>query len=207
MRRLSIVEFVTLDGVMQGLGSADEDRDGGFEHGGWSAPYGDEVLARTASQGQAETAVFLFGRKTYERMAAHWPHEPDSNPIAARLNAADKYVVTNTLTTVDWPGSHILAGDPATTVADLRRDGSGTVVILGSGALVQSLIEHDLIDEYRLFVHPLVLGTGKRLFREVTRPLPLRLASCVQTTTGVLLLSYEPEPRRSAAPGVTSPDS
>jgi dihydrofolate reductase len=207
MRKLAIVEFVTLDGVMQGLGSPDEDREGGFEYGGWSAPYGDDVLARTATQGQAETSVFLFGRRTYQHMAAHWPNEPDTNPIAARLNAAGKYVVTSTLTTLDWAGSHILAGEPAVSVAGLKRDGDGTIVVLGSGVLVQTLIEHDLIDEYRVFVHPLVLGTGKRLFRDVTRPLPLHLASCVQTTTGVLLLSYEPEPRRPAAPGVTSPDS
>src|SRR5215469_14146392 len=99
MRKLGIVEFVTLDGVMQSLGSPDEDREGGFEYGGWSAPYGDEVLGKMAAEGMATTnAAYLFGRKTYEHMAAHWPNEPDSNPIAAGLNAADKYVVTNSLT-------------------------------------------------------------------------------------------------------------
>lgn len=192
MRKLAIVEFVTLDGVMQGLGSPDEDRDGGFEHGGWGAPYGDEVLAATAAKGMTSTAVYLFGRRTYEKMAAHWPNEPAENPIAAGLNAAAKYVVTNTLTTLDWAGSHVLSGEAPAAVAALKQQGEGAIVVLGSGMLVQSLIEHDLIDEYRLMLHPLVLGTGKRLFRERSRPLPLRLIECTPTTTGVLILSYEP---------------
>jgi dihydrofolate reductase len=193
MRKLAVIEFVTLDGVMQGLGSPDEDRDGGFEHGGWSAPYGDEVLGKAAGEGLAGTTAYLFGRKTYQKMAAHWPAEPDTNPVAAHLNAAPKYVVTGTLTSVEWAGSHILKGDAAASVSDLKQHDEGTIVVLGSGVLVQTLIEHDLVDEYRLFVHPLVLGTGKRLFRETPRPIPLRLVGCTQTTTGVLLLSYQPE--------------
>jgi dihydrofolate reductase len=193
MRKLTIVEFVTLDGVMQSLGSPDEDREGGFAYGGWSAPYGDEVAARAAGQGFAGTSAYVFGRKTYEKMAAHWPLEPDTNPIAAHLNAAAKYVVSKTLTRVEWSGTEILSGDPAASVRDLKHSGEGGITVLGSGELVQTLIEHDLIDEYRVFVHPLVLGTGKRLFREVSRPLPLRLMECVQTSTGVLLLTYQPE--------------
>jgi dihydrofolate reductase len=126
-------------------------------------------------------------------MAAHWPLEPDTNPIAAHLNAAAKYVVSKTLTRVEWSGTEILSGDPAASVRDLKHSGEGGITVLGSGELVQTLIEHDLIDEYRVFVHPLVLGTGKRLFREVSRPLPLRLMECVQTSTGVLLLTYQPE--------------
>ena len=190
--KLTVVEFVTLDGVMQGLGSPDEDREGGFEYGGWGPPYGDEVLGRAAAEGNVATASYLFGRKTYEKMAAHWPNEPDDNPVAARLNAAPKYVVTNTLTTLDWAGSHVLAGDAQTSVSELKNRGDGEIVVLGSGVLVQTLIEHDLIDEYRVFVHPLVLGKGKRLFRGRSRPLPLRLINCTPTTTGVLLLTYQP---------------
>lgn len=192
MRKLGIVEFVTLDGVMQGLGSPDEDRDGGFEYGGWSAPYGDEVFSKAAGEGMAATTAYLFGRRTYQHMAAHWPNEPASNPIAASLNAAPKYVVTQTLTQLDWAGSHVLAGDPALTVRELKDHGDGALVVLGSGVLVQTLIEHNLVDEFRLFVHPLVLGTGKRLFRQAPRPIPLRLSDCQTTTTGVLLLTYEP---------------
>jgi len=195
MRKLAVIEFVTLDGVMQGLGSPDEDRDGGFEHGGWSAPYGDEVLGTAAGEGLATTTAYLFGRRTYEQMAAHWPTEPDTNPIAAHLNATPKYVVTRTLTSLAWAGSHVLAGDVVASVNDLKQRGDGAIVVLGSGVLVQTLIEHELVDEYRLFVHPLVLGAGKRLFRQTPRPIPLRLTGCVSTTTGVLLLSYQPEPR------------
>ena len=195
MRRLAVIEFVTLDGVMQGLGSPVEDRDGGFEHGGWSAPYGDEVLGKAAGEGMAATTGYLFGRKTYQKMAAHWPTEPDTNPIAAHLNATPKYVVTRTLTRLEWAGSQVLGGDVAASVNDLKQDGDGTIAVLGSGVLVQALIEHDLVDEYRLFVHPLVLGAGKRLFRQVAGPVRLRLTGCMPTTTGVLLLSYQPEPR------------
>ena len=192
MRRLAVIEFVTLDGVMQGLGSPDEDRDGGFEYGGWGAPYGDEVLGKAAAEGLAATTAYLFGRKTYEKMAAHWPHQPDDDPIAAHLNATPKYVVTRTLTRLDWAGSHVLDGDVVDSVSELKAEGDGTIAVLGSGVLVQTLIEHDLVDDYRLFVHPLVLGTGKRLFRQTARPLPMRLVECTPTTTGVLLLRYQP---------------
>jgi len=195
MRKLAVIEFVTLDGVMQSLGSPDEDREGGFEYGGWSAPYGDEVLGRAAGEGLAATTAYLLGRKTYEKMAAHWPNEPDTNPIAAHLNTTPKYVMTRTLTTLKWAGSQALSGDVVAAVNDLKQHADGTIAVLGSGVLVQSLIEHDLVDEYRLFVHPLVLGTGKRLFRQAPRPIPLRLTSCTPTSTGVLLLSYQPEPR------------
>jgi dihydrofolate reductase len=195
MRKLAVIEFVTLDGVMQSLGSPDEDRDGGFEYGGWAAPYGDEVLGKAAGEGLAATTAYLFGRKTYQHMAAHWPAEPDANPIAAHLNATPKYVVTRTLTSLEWAGSHVLGGDVAASVSELKQHGEGSIAVLGSGVLVQTLIEHDLVDEYRLFVHPLVLGAGKRLFRQAPRPIPLRLSGCTPTATGVLLLSYQPEPR------------
>jgi dihydrofolate reductase len=195
MRKLAVIEFVTLDGVMQSLGSPDEDREGGFAYGGWSAPYGDEVLGKAAGEGMAATTAYLFGRKTYQKMAAHWPNEPDTNPIAAHLNATPKYVVTTTLARLEWAGSHVLGGDAAASVNDLKQHGDGTIAVLGSGVLVQTLLARDLVDEYQLFVHPLVLGAGKRLFRQTPRPIPLRLTGCTPTTTGVLLLSYQPEPR------------
>jgi dihydrofolate reductase len=195
MRKLAVIEFVTLDGVMQSLGSPDEDRDGGFEYGGWFAPYADEVLGKQAGEGLAATTAYLFGRRTYEKMAAYWPTEPDANPIAAHLNATPKYVVTRTLTTLEWAGSKVFGGDIVASVNDLKQHGDGTIVVLGSGVLVETLIEHNLIDEYQLFVHPLVLGAGKRLFRQTQRPIPLRLTGCTPTTTGVLLLSYRPEPQ------------
>jgi dihydrofolate reductase len=193
LRNLVIVEFLTLDGVMQSLGSPDEDRDGGFEFGGWSAPYGDEVLGQKAGKGMASTTAYLFGRKAYEHMAAHWPNEPDDNPMAAHLNATPKFVVTRTLTKLDWAGARVLDGDVADSVGELKAQGDGAVTVLGSGVLVQTLIAHDLVDQYQLFVHPLVLGTGKRLFRQTPRPLSLRLVDCTPTTTGVLLLTYDAE--------------
>jgi dihydrofolate reductase len=192
MRALTVIEFVTLDGVMQSLGSPDEDRDGGFGYGGWSAPYGDEVMGRKAGEGLTATTAYLFGRRTYEKMAAHWPNQPDNDPVAASLNSTPKYVATRTLTALDWAGSHVLGGDLVASVNELKEQGEGTIAVLGSGLLVQELIENDLVDSYRLFVHPLVLGAGKRLFRETPRPIPMRLVDCTPTTTGVLLLSYEP---------------
>jgi dihydrofolate reductase len=193
MRKLTVIEFVTLDGVMQGLGSPDEDREGGFEYGGWSQPYGDDVLAGKAGEGMRDTTAYLFGRKTYEKMAAFWPHQPDDNPIAAHLNATPKYVVTETLTDLEWAGSEVLsAADLIQSVDTLKTQGDGTIAVLGSGVLVQTLIENDLVDEYRLFLHPLVLGAGKRLFRKTPQPLPMRLVDCTPTSTGVLLLTYVP---------------
>ena len=181
---------------MQGLGGPDEDRDGGFDHGGWSIPYGDEVLARQAGRGVGQTSAYLFGRKTYEHMAVHWPHEPADNPIAASLNATPKYVATRTLRQQDlaWANCRVLDGDIVEAVRRLKAEGDGFVTVLGSGELVQTLIANELIDTFQIMVHPLVLGTGKRLFREYRNPLRLRLTGCTPTTTGVLLLTFEREP-------------
>lgn len=197
MRKLGVVEFVTLDGVMQGLGGPDEDREGGFDLGGWSAPYGDEVLAKQAGQGIGQTSAYLFGRRTYEHMAAHWPHESADNPIAASLNATPKYVATRTLRQRDllWSDSHVIDTDIVEGVQRLKAEGDGFVTVLGSGVLVQTLIANELVDTYRIMVHPLLLGTGKRLFRGYPEPRRLRLTECTPTTTGVLLLTYETDPR------------
>jgi len=124
MRNLAVIELVTLDGVMQSVGSPDEDREGGFDYGGWSAPCGDEVLGKAAGEGMATTTAYLFGRKTYQHMVAHWPGEPDTNPIAAHLNATPKYVVTRTLASLERAGSHVLGGDVATSVNDLKQHGT-----------------------------------------------------------------------------------
>jgi dihydrofolate reductase len=189
MRKLGVVEFVTLDGVMQSFGGPDEDREGGFEYGGWGAPYFDEVMARSASLSPA--TVYLFGRKTYQAMAAHWPHQPPEDLMATHLNRAEKYVATQTIKTLEWSNAHILEGKLVPAVNRLKESGEGHIVVLGSGALVESLSREGLIDEYRLFVHPLLLGTGKRLFRDLPRPRPLRLLECTPTGTGVLMLNYE----------------
>jgi hypothetical protein len=123
---------------------SDEDREHGFDYGGWGAPYADDVLAKTAGEGMAATTAYLWGRKTYEHMAAHWPNELDENPFAAHLNATPKYVVSNTLICLDWAGSHVLGGDVAESVNDLKAHGEGTIAVLGSGVLVQALIKNGL---------------------------------------------------------------
>jgi dihydrofolate reductase len=195
VQKLAVVEFVTLDGVMQGLLGSEEDRESGFAHGGWGVPYGDEVLAQQAGQGVGQTTSYLFGRKTYEHMAAHWPHEPDENPIAASMNARPKYVATKTLRQRDmtWANSHVIEGEVVEAVQVLKSEGDGFITVLGSGKLVQTLIAHDLIDTYRIMLHPLLLGAGSRLFRGHPNPLRLRLTGHTPTTTGVLLLTYERE--------------
>jgi dihydrofolate reductase len=148
-------------------------------------PYGDEVLAQQAGQGIGQTSAYLFGRKTYEHMAAHWPHESAHNPIAASLNATPKYVATRTLRQQDleWANCHVLDGDIVEAVQRLKSEGDGFVTVLGSGVLAQTLIANDLIDTYQSMLHPLVLGTGKRLFREYPNPVQLRLTGCTPTTT------------------------
>ena len=193
MRTLVVIEFVTLDGVMQGLGSPDEDRDGGFEHGGWSAPYFDEEQGKAAVEGLADTTAYLFGRRTYEKMAAFWPSQPDANPMAAHLNATPKYVASRTLTDPTWARAQVLAGELAPAARELKATGEGTIAVLGSGVLVQELLAEDLVDGFRLFLHPLLLGTGKKLFRDMDRPRRLRLVHSQATGTGVLMLSYDLE--------------
>ncbi|MEV4413224.1 dihydrofolate reductase family protein [Catellatospora sp. NPDC049609] len=191
MRTLTVIEFITLDEVMQGLGSPDEDRDGGFAHGGWSAAYFDQAQASAAAEGLKATTAYLFGRRTYEKMAAFWPHQPAENPMAAHLNTTPKHVATRTLTDVRWPGAHIIDGDLVPAVQELKASGEGTIAVLGSGVLVQELMARDLVDAYQLFLHPLLIGTGKRLFRDLPRPQRLNLVGCTPTSTGVLMLGYE----------------
>jgi dihydrofolate reductase len=191
VRQLVIIEFVTLDGVMQGLGSVDEDREGGFEHGGWAAPFADEAQASAAAQGMKSTTAYLFGRKTYDKMLGFWPTQSDDNPMAAHLNATPKYVATRTLSRLTWSNAQVLDGELVPAVQDLKAQGDGNIAVLGSGVLVQDLLANDLVDGHRLFLHPLLLGTGKRLFRDMERPKRLRLVECTPTTTGVLMLTYE----------------
>ncbi len=192
MAKLTVIEFLTLDGVMQGLGSPDEDRDGGFEHGGWGAPYGDEIQQAAALEGMRGTGAYLFGRRTYEKMLAFWPTQPDSNPMAAHLNATPKFVATRTLTDGDltWSNARVLWGKLVSSVPRLKADAAGDIAVLGSGVLVQDLIALELVDAYRIFLHPLLLGRGKRLFREIDRPRRLRLVDAQPTSTGVVMLSY-----------------
>ena len=194
MGRVIVIEFLSLDGVMQAPGDLDEDRSGGFALGGWQRPYFDDVFAGVAAEGIAETGGYLFGRKTYETMAAFWPTQPDDDPFAATLNGLPKYVASTTLSEpLEWQNTTLLQGDVAKAVAELKEQSGKNLVVLGSGELVQTLMDNDLVDEYGLMIHPIVLGSGKRLFREGSQRVPLRLVRSMTSSTGVLIATYEPE--------------
>jgi dihydrofolate reductase len=191
--RLTLHTFLTLDGVMQAPGGPDEDRDGQFEHGGWSYPYGDQDFAAAMAGWLAQASAFLLGRKTYEIFRGHWPHVTDpGDPIATKLNALPKYVASTTLTSVDWHGSSLLGGDVAADVARLKQQQGNELQVHGSGGLAQTLIEHDLVDEYRLLLFPVRLGSGKKLFRDGATAAALRLTHSTTTGSGVIIASYEP---------------
>lgn len=192
MRSLRVIEFMSLDGVIQAPADPDEDTEGGFRHGGWQRPYFDEVLGASAGEGMVATDAYLFGRKTYEKMAAYWPTAPADDPYGQHLNRTPKYVASRTLDRVDWQHSTLIEGDVAGAVATLKDQAGGNIAVLGSGELVQTLIANDLVDEYFLAVFPLLLGSGKRLFRELDRPRALTLADSKTTTTGGLILTYRP---------------
>jgi len=191
--RLTLHTFLTLDGVMQAPGGPDEDPDGRFEHGGWSFPYGDQDFGETMAGWFANVDAFLLGRKTYEIFRGHWPKVTDpDDPIAGKLNALPKYVASTTLASVEWHNSSLLTGDTAAEVAKLKQQPGNELQVHGSGGLAQTLIEHDLIDEYRLLLFPVRLGSGKKLFREGARAAALRLTHSTTTSTGVIIASYEP---------------
>ena len=187
MRTLNAVEFLTVDGVMQGLGSPDEDTEGGFTHGGWGTRFTEGI---DPSDNLGGTSAYLFGRKTYQKMAAFWPRQPDTNPIAAHMNATPKFVATRTLTSLDWEGAQVLRGHLETSVRKLKAEGEGGITILGSGVLVHELMQLHLLDGLRLFVHPLLLGTGKRLFRKLPEPRSLHLVSVDSTPLGSIAINY-----------------
>jgi len=189
---LRVIEFLSLDGVMQAPGDPQEDTEGGFRHGGWQPPYFDAVLGEAAAAGMRSTGAHLFGRKTYEKMAAYWPHVAGEDPYARHLNRSPKYVASRTLRSVDWPGAELLEGDVAEAVPALKERVDGDLAVLGSGELVRTLVAHDLVDEYFLVVFPIVLGSGKRLFGELETPRPLTLVSSEPTSTGGLMLTYRP---------------
>ena len=192
MRKLIVIEFLSLDGVMQAPGAPEEDTEGGFRHGGWQRPYFDDVLGAAAAEGMAGTDAYLFGRKTYQIMAAFWPTAPDDDPYAGHLNSTPKYVASRTLQNVEWQNSTLIKGDVAEEVAKLKEQPGRDIAVLGSGNLVQALVDNDLVDEYSLTVSPIVLGSGKRLFREADDIRRLRLVDSKPTSTGSLMLTYQP---------------
>jgi len=188
MSKVVVFMNLTLDGVMQAPGRPDEDRRGEFEHGGWATPY---ATMEAAEESMAYTGALLLGRRTYEDFYAVWPNRTD-NPFTAVLNNTQKYVASTTLSEpLSWSNSTLLKGDAAEAVARLKEELGKDLVILGSGELVQSLMRRNLVDEYVLLIHPLVLGSGRRLFADGGAFAALRLVGIKTTTTGVVIATYQ----------------
>lgn len=192
MRRLVAGAFTTLDGVVQAPGGPDEDRDGGFPHGGWLVPYFDQVFGAAMTQWTRRAGGFVLGRKTYEIFAASWPNATDpADEAAAALNGRPKFVASRTLRELRWNDSHLLGGDVAGEVAKLKAQDGGELQVHGSFGLLQTLLRHDLVDALRIWQFPVVLGTGKRLFGEGAIPVAFRLVESRQTPAGAVLHVYE----------------
>ncbi len=195
MRELAILSFVTLDGVMQSPTSAEEDPSGGFTAGGWGAPYWEDVMPRVYEEAMSEPYDLLFGRKTYDVFASHWPSVGGDDPVAARLNGGRKYVVTRSSThPLPWSESVRITGDVAAEVARLKSEDGPLIQVHGSVELIQTLIGHDLIDEYRLWTFPVVVGSGKRLFGDGSVPGDLSLVRSGSTGSGVVMSVYRQVP-------------
>jgi dihydrofolate reductase len=192
MARLTVTNNVTLDGVMQAPGRPDEDRRGGFEHGGWAQPYNDRVMGKVMGERMARGGSLLFGRRTYEDFAEVWPKMPQPNPFTKVLTDTPKYVASTTLEEpLPWENSTLLKGDVAAAVAKLKKDEEKDIVILGSGELIKTLMEADLIDAFVLSIHPIVLGEGRHLFTDGMSLARFRLTDSTPTTTGVIIATYE----------------
>jgi dihydrofolate reductase len=191
MRRLIVSTFLTLDGVMQAPGGPEEDDSGGFALGGWSVDYWDEQMRQVMSEAMSAPFDVVLGRRTYEIFAAYWPHAPEeagSKP----LNDATKYVASRSRPTLEWGPSVLIEGDAADGIAELKKGKGPELQVHGSGNLIQTLMRHNLVDQYRLWVFPLVIGSGKRLFSDGTIPSALKLVDSKVSTTGVVIGTYEP---------------
>jgi len=195
--RIVVNEFMSLDGVVQAPGGAEEDTEGGFAHGGWSMPYFDpEVMGSIIGQEMDAADALLFGRRTWQGMAAAWP-ERAGDPYADQMNAIKKYVVSGTLTQADltWNNTALLSpDDPVADIAALRRQNGGDVLIWGSVSLVKTLLVEELVDELNLMIEPILLGGGKRVFPEDGAARPLQLIRCTTASTGVQICTYHPSP-------------
>jgi dihydrofolate reductase len=194
MRKVIVNEFMSLDGVVQAPGSADEDPSGGFEHGGWHLGYFDDLSQKWVLESIVEAGGFLLGRRTWQIFAAYWPNAPEEEQVIGDpLNTKPKYVASTTLTDpLEWQNSTVLQGDVAEAVAELKQQDGADVHVIGSAELVRSLIEHDLVDELRLMIDPVLLGGGKGIFRDDGARRPLRLVRSEVTTTGAILATYAP---------------
>jgi dihydrofolate reductase len=191
MRKLIVLSFITLDGVMQAPGGPEEDPTGGFRHGGWIVPLFDDFLGSVMAGQMSRPFDLLLGRKTYEIFAAHWPHvNSDNDPIAAGINRAKKYVASRTLTKLDWSNSELIRGDVAEGVKKLKEQNGPELQVHGSGNLIQTLLKHDLVDELWLKIFPITLGRGKRLFSEGAVPAAFRLQESGISPKGSIVATY-----------------
>jgi dihydrofolate reductase len=192
MRELVVGAFTSLDGVVQAPGGPDEDRDGGFQHGGWLVPYFDEKFGQLMTEWTKRAGAFLLGRRTYEIFAGSWPNATDpADEAATALNTRPKFVASRTLQEVSWNNAHLLSGDLVEEVAKLKAQDGGELQVHGSGGLLQTLLEHDLVDTLRIWQFPVVLGSGKRLFGDGAIPVAFRLVESQQTSAGAVLHVYE----------------
>ncbi|MBB4249799.1 MULTISPECIES: dihydrofolate reductase family protein [unclassified Rhizobium] len=191
MRKLVAAAFVSLDGVMQAPGAPQEDPTGGFTLGGWTVNYWDEPMGQFMGGIFTDPFELLLGRRTYEIFAAHWPFVEKDDPIGQVFNAVTKYVATSSTEPLDWENSIALRGDVAAEIARLKQEDGPALLTQGSSGLLQTLLAHDLIDEFRLLTFPLVLGPGKRLFGQGAKPEALKLTANSVSTTGVIMSVYE----------------
>jgi dihydrofolate reductase len=190
MRKLIVQTFLTLDGVMQAPGGPGEDDDGGFAHGGWSVNYWDEQMGQVMGEATSRPFAMVLGRRTYDIMAAYWPNAPEEAGGEV-FNDATKYVASRSRPTLEWSNSVLVEGDAADGLAALKQEDGPELQVHGSANLIQTLLAHNLVDQYRLWVFPLVLGSGKRLFADGTVPSGLRLVDSTVSTTGVMMCTYE----------------
>ncbi len=188
MRQLIVLSFITLDGVMQAPGGPDEDPSGGFKYGGWTVPYFDDFLGKIMGEQMSKPFDLLLGRKTFEIFASYWPHHEDEWP---GINDATKYVVSNVLTTHEWQKSVFLKGNVVDEIKKLKQQDGPDLQVHGSGNLIQTLLQHDLVDELWLKIFPITLGVGKRLFAEGTIPAAFTLTESKTSPSGVIIASYK----------------
>ena len=191
MRKLIVQTFLTLDGVMQAPGGPGEDDDGGFAYGGWSVSYWDDQMGQVMGEATSRPFAMVLGRRTYDIMAAYWPNAPEEAGGEV-FNDATKYVASRSRPTLEWSNSVLVEGDAADGLAALKQEDGPELQVHGSANLIQTLLAHNLVDQYRLWVFPLVLGSGKRLFADGTVPSGLRLVDSTVSTTGVMMCTYEP---------------
>jgi dihydrofolate reductase len=191
MRKLIVSTFLTLDGVMQAPGGPGEDDDGGFAYGGWSVNYWDEQMGQVMGEATSKPFAMVLGRKTYDIMAAYWPHAPEETG-AKVFNDATKYVASRSRPTLGWSNSVLIEGDAAEGLAALKQEDGPELQVHGSANLIQTLLRHNLVDQYRLWVFPVVIGSGKRLFSDGTIPSGLKLVNSTISSTGVVIGTYEP---------------